>query len=51
MKIQKRLRDYSRLMETKKTRQLHVMCDSELDPSAIKEIIKTTGKTSMESED
>ena len=51
MKTQKRLRDYSRLKETKKTRQLHIMCDSELDPSAIKEIIKTTGKTSMESED
>lgn len=51
MKTQKRLRDYSRLKETKKTRPLHIMRDSELDPSAIKDIIKTTVKTSVKSED
>lgn len=37
MRVQGKLRSWSRLKKTKKTGQLNVMCDPELDPFALKD--------------
>ena len=44
MKVKKRQREMIKIEKYKKTQEINVMFDSELDSFAIKHIIRTTGK-------